>query len=186
MLMSISGRAVSIVQVDALLRECDEATKNHVLDGIAARYPADVSLLNHLIVVAESADPSLELATTALLKRYHVAGAHLPASAAGRLIDLLSAVARWESRLQILQMLPTLEIPASHADSLCDCLQRLIRDRNGFIRAWAYSGLHRLASVYPEYRSDVVALLRNAARKDVASVRARLRQLPSLQRHDFS
>src|SRR5438046_2575039 len=82
MLMSISGRAVSIVQVDALLRECDEATKNHVLDGIAARYPADVSLLNHLIVVAESADASLELAQTALLTRYHVAGASFPTCAA--------------------------------------------------------------------------------------------------------
>ena len=171
---------LSIPQFDLLVRRLEQNCNNAVLDGIAAEYPADISLLNHLIALAESADPSLQLVATALLKRYHAAGAHLSTTAVGRLLDLLLAFTHWESRLQILQMLPKLEIPDTHADSLCDCLQRLIGDRNKFIRAWAYTGLHRLASVYPEYRAEIATLLRNVARKEGPSVRARLRQLPSL------
>ena len=163
------------------MRRLDENCNSAVLDAIVAEYPADVSLLDHLIVLAESADPSLQLAATSLLKRYHAAGTYLSTTGVGRLLDLLLAFTQWKSRLQILQMLPTLEIPESHADSLCDCLQRLIGDRNKFIRAWAYTGLHRLALIYPEYQAEVVTLLRKVARKEVPSVRARLRQLPSLE-----
>ncbi|MGZ5564902.1 MAG: hypothetical protein ACXWFY_06910 [Chthoniobacterales bacterium] len=172
-----------ISQVDALLREFDEGSKNDFLDRIAENYPADLTLLKHLISLAECAEPSLQIAATGLLKRYHLGGAYLPQAAVGRLLDLLAAVEAWESRLHLLQMLAGLEIPQSHAESLCDCLQRFVQDRNKFIRAWAYSGLHRLAELYPEYRAEVAPLLRRASLKEAASVRARLRHLPALKTH---
>ena len=75
---------------------------------------------------------------------------------------------------------PHLPIPSGYAEALCDSLRNLSRHQNTFVRAWAYGGLHRLAELYPEYRSEVSPLLEGAKKDEAASVRARLRQLPPL------
>ncbi len=111
----------------------------------------------------------MQTAATALLKRYQAAGYSFSATLAARLLELLPAAADWESRLHFLQMLPALPIPSSHTDSLCECLWQCFSDRNKFVRAWAYGGLHRLASLYPEYGPEVAALLDRAGQEESAS-----------------
>ena len=171
----------AITQVDELLRQFDEESGHDFLDRVARSYPAEPSLLVHLLAVAESSEPPRQMAATALLKRYLAAGAVLPAKEVGRLLDLLPALARWEAQLQVLQMLPELQIPKACADTLADCLRAFISSRNKLIRAWAYGGLHRLASLHPEYAPEVRPLLEEIARTGPAAVRARLRQLPPLR-----
>jgi hypothetical protein len=137
-------------------------------------------LLQHLVSFAETAEGLAQVASTWLLKRYQEAGAQFPEPLVVRLLELLSAVDPWESKLHLLQMLPGLPIPDSFAAQLKKSLMGWTLYRNLFVRSWAYSGLHRLASLYPNYRPQIVSLLDRAKNKESASVRARLRQLPEL------
>jgi hypothetical protein len=75
-----------------------------------------------------------------------------------------------------------LPIPSSCVAELKQSLIGWTLDRNLFVRSWAYSGLHRLAALYPKYRSQIMPLLERAKAEESASVRARLRNLPELDK----
>ena len=165
--------------LDAVLRDSgrvDAAT----LDRLAIEHSPDTPLLLHLLRLAESEEPRTQIAATALLKRYRERSIIFEERVVTRLLDLLSSPSHWEATLHLLQMLAHLPIASGHTEALCDLARDLLRHRNTFVRAWAYSALHHLAALYPEYRSDVSPLLDRAAQVEAASVRARLRQLPPL------
>lgn len=169
----------TISDLDAWLRQFDGKKRDTLLKRVED-FPADAALLGRLVGIAEYGDPQMQNAAIALLKAHQTKGVALSERVAGRLLDLLPTLVPWEAKLVVLQMLPALPILSSHADSLCDCLHAFLVHSNKFIRAWAYSGLHRLAFLYPDYRAVVAPLLDAAAKKESASVRARLRQLTRL------
>ena len=167
-------------RLDARLASADGCPAE-VLDRLAADWPASNALLRHLVAFAAQADPDAQMAATGLLKRCHEAGAAVPPGVALRLLELLPALARWEARLHVLQMLPGLPIPESRADGLCIFLRACPGEKNRFVRAWAFAGLHRLASLHDGYRAEVGTLIEKAAREEAPSVRARLRRLPAMR-----
>ncbi|MBV8212940.1 MAG: hypothetical protein JOZ08_06895 [Verrucomicrobia bacterium] len=144
---------------------------------ISEAWEPDTRLLLHLVQIVETADAHAQVGATRLLKRYQETGAQFPELLVPRLLELLTVVDRWESRFHLLQMLPGLPIPNSCAPQLKQSLLGWTLDRNLFVRSWAYSGLHRLASLYPKYRAQILPLLERAKTEEAASVRARLRQL---------
>jgi hypothetical protein len=168
------------ISIETLLR-ASEGTPPDYLDRIAAGWPADGPLLLRLMSFAEQADPAAQIAATGLLKRYVAAGVEFPAAAAARLINLLPALADWKARLQVLQMLPVLPIPVRQAGPLVSFLRACVAQENKFVRAWAYNGLHRVASLHLKYRREVPGLLKRAAGEEAPSVRARLRHLAPLE-----
>jgi hypothetical protein len=157
--------------------ECFDAA---AMDRFVADHAADTSLLLDLFHLTESGEAGVQIATTGLLKRYLDHRVPLSDALVVRLLDLLPSVEHWEAILHLLQMLSRLSIPHSHADALCGWLRQLTRHSNTFVRAWAYSGLHRVAELHADYRADISPLLEVAAQEESASVRARLRQLPPL------
>jgi hypothetical protein len=171
----------SICDLDHWLRQFEGRSRSALLDRVTD-FAGDAPLLEKLVDVVESGDPQPQIAAAVLLKAYQRKGIVFPQALAARLIDLIPALVEWQARLLVLQMLPALAIPSSHADALSDSLHGLLSNSNIFVRAWAYTGLHRLAVLFPEYRSEVIPLLNAAAKSESASVRARLRQLASLKK----
>jgi hypothetical protein len=167
--------------LDTLLDEFD-GTNIERLVRISEDWRPNPELLQHLVRFAESGDGHSQVGATWLLKRYQETGAQFPEPLVARLLELLKTVDRWESRMHLLQMLPGLLIPNSCADQLKQSLLGWTLERNLFVRSWAYSGLHRLASLYPKFRAQIMPLLERAKTEESASVRARLRQLPGLDR----
>lgn len=166
--------------LDTLLDQYD-GKNTDLLVRISEDWLPSQKLLRHLVSFAETAEGVAQVvAATWLLKRYQEAGAQFPEPVVVRLLELLSAVDPWKSRLHLLQMLPGLPIPDSCAAQLKKSLMGWMLHRNLFVRSWANSGLHRLASLYPKYRRQIVPLLDRAKNEESASVRARLRQLPEL------
>ena len=148
-----------------------------VLERFAADHPADTYLLLRLLDQAESGEKRIQIAAAGLLKRYQARGAAFDVAVVARLFDLLPSAQPWDATLYLLQMIPRLPVPPGLADALSGSLRDLARHPNTFVRAWAYSGLHHVAELYPPYRADVAPLLEKAARDEPTSVRARLRQL---------
>lgn len=170
---------VSISQLEARLQHFDGKHLDS-LGRVAETLPLEGSTIDQLIALAERSDPPMRTAATWLLKNLRSKGASFSASQVTKIIEQLCGTGSWESRLQVLQMVPNLAIPAACAEQLLQSLVPVLTEGNKFIRAWAYAALHALASQHRQYVCDVVPLLDQGSHDEAASVRARLRQLEPL------
>lgn len=117
------------------------------------------------------------IACTWLLKHHLEQGGELDERLHARVIKTIDTLDHWEARLHILQCLSHLKIPADLGDSLHECIIKLTRDGNGFIRAWAYSGLHHLALQHPRFTASTAHHLNLALTHGNPATKARIRQL---------
>jgi len=104
-------------------------------------------------------------------------GDHLEKSQIKKLFCALPEMEYWESRLHLLQCLPFMPIEKPEVKIVEKFLRKTLADHNKFVRAWAYNGFHVLAAQYPEYRGEMQQFFEMAMRDEVASVRARIRNI---------
>lgn len=128
-----------------------------------------------LLDLAGSGEPALEVGATWVIKRLAEQGNPPTGRLAARTIDLLGRLPAPDAVLHLLQTLPHMEIPAGRQEKLRRVLGRLTGSGHAFVRAWAYNGLGVLAAGNPELRGEVEALFDEAARRETAAVRARIR-----------
>ena len=180
LLADIVSTVISISQLEAQLQHFDG---KHVdsLFRVGRMLPLESTTIDQLIELAERSDPPMQIAATWLLKYVQSQKLTFSSSQITRLVEQLGGSAPWESRLQLLQMLPQLVIPATCTETLFQVLLLPLSGRNKFIRAWAYTGLHVLASQHRSYVKEVVPLLEQALKDEAASVSARVRQLEPLK-----
>jgi len=169
----------SISQLEARLQHFDG---KHIdsLFRVAATLPRTPSAIDELISLAERSDPAMQIGATWILKCFQSQNVRFSSNQVTKLVDLLCGSSPWESRLHILQMLPKLDIPAPSTEMLFQFLVRVASESNKFVRAWAYTTLHAIASQHADYAAEVISLLENGLQDEAASVRARLRQLKPL------
>ena len=123
----------------------------------------------HLISLAERSDAPRQAAATWLLKHFQSREVTFTTAQVTRLIEQLCSSGPWESRLHLVQMLPSLAIPAASTEELFQPLVVTLSERNKFVRAWVYTALHSLASQRPDYAPEVIPLLDQASRDEAAS-----------------
>lgn len=93
------------------------------------------------------------------------------------LVECLHHTLPWEAALHLLQLLPALTIPNSHAAFVADQLRLLHTHKNKFVRAWAINGFDELSRQHHEYNEEAEAVFAMAEQTEAASVRARVRKI---------
>lgn len=174
-----TDHVISLSQLEARLQHFDGKHLDS-LARVAETLPLEGSTIDQLFALAERSDPAMRTAITWLLKNLRSRGTNFSAPQVTKVIEQLCAGGPWESRLQLLQMVPNLVIPVACTDELFHSLVPVLTEGNKFVRAWAYAALHALASQHREYLREVVPLLDQGLHDEAASVRARLRQLEPL------
>ncbi len=114
---------------------------------------------------------------TWMLKHYLENGNEMKSNEISALVRLAPFLEHWESKLHFLQCLPYLVIGKSQQRTTELFLRKCITDDKKFVRAWAYNGFYELARQYPEYKPEVLKFFDMAMRDEVASVKARIRQI---------
>ena len=56
-------------------------------------------------------------------------------------------------------------------------LRQALVSEQKFVRAWAYDGFYQLAKQYPEYQQEAMSFFAMAMDDEVASVKARVRNI---------
>ena len=168
----ISPRSDALTQ--ALLDFNGKSTD--VLERFAAAHQMDRRLVAELCDFAEGDDRNVQAAATWLLKRFGVTGAELSQKQSETLLRLLLQETSWLSRIHVLQMMDTLDVPSELAAPLIDALAAQASGANTFIRAWSVHGAAALADQHPAYRDRALDLLAQAELDAAPSVRARLRK----------
>ena len=179
MSLRIVNTVVSISQLEAQLQDFD-GKHTDSLRRVAETLSPDGSTIDHLISLAERSDAPMQTAATWLLKHFQSRDVSFTPAQVTRLVEQLCSSGPWESRLHLVQMLPSLAIPAACTEQLFQSLVATLSERNKFVRAWVYAALHSLASHHRDYAPEVIPLLDQASRDEAASVRARLRQIEPL------
>lgn len=177
--LRIVNTMASISHLEAQLRHFDGKHTDFLL-RIAETLSPDGSTIDHLISLAGRSDAPMRTAATWLLKHFQSRNVSFTPAQVARFVEQLYSSGPWESRLHIVQMLPSVAIPAVCAEQLFQSLSVALSERNKFVRAWVYAALHSLASQHPDYAPEVIPLLDQASRDEAASVRARLRQMEPL------
>ena len=126
------------------------------------------------------ADPKIESSASWLLKRRIECGFRPNRDLSDKLLRVFLDLNGWPARLHFLQIFHYLSIPPELKHPLREFVLELTCDRNKFIRAWSFSALHCIARAFPEFKTETSRLLRRAADSEAPSVKARLRNLPTL------
>ena len=150
-----------------------------VLKAAYGRHAEEEGFLDELAAIAE--DPALEIQATWMIKRGIDEGRRRGSATDGKILLLLRSVGSWQAKLHLLQCIPNLAISQPVERRIEKELFNLSRDRNKFVRAWAYSGLYYLAEQHGRHRAEVHGMLRRALESDSPSVKARIRNLPNFR-----
>lgn len=122
-------------------------------------------------------DPICQKGATWLLKAWLNEGSQLDAPQTAKILDNLNILTHWEAKLHVLQCLPFLTVGSAQKKAVEAYLRITLTDQNKFIRAWSYHGFYELARQYPEYQTEVKQFLEMAMNDEVASVKARIRNI---------
>ena len=121
-------------------------------------------------------DPSHQKGASWLLKRYLDQGGTLAEGLGMQFYATLSNLEHWESKLHVLQCLPTVPIPAVCKPGVEAFLRDCLLDDVKFVRAWAYYGFYELACQYGTLQNEAIQILELGLRDEPASVQARIRK----------
>ena len=128
-------------------------------------------------ILTHVADVELQRAATWLLKKHVEAGNPLSDADCRVIFDGLAVQRHWESKLHLLQCLPSLSVSEDDCVRLETFLDACLKSDKKFVRAWAYNGFNELTLRFPRYREKVDGLLARAIESESASVRARIRNI---------
>lgn len=147
-------------------------------DDIAQIYQqyAEQNNFKHDCLVAID-DESLQVAATWLLKHAMEQGERLSEAECLSYYGLIGELKNWESNLHFLQSMPFMPIDKTVENNVVEFLRDKLMDSNKFVRAWAYNGFYELSLQYPEYRKETEQFFEMAMRDEVASVKARIRNI---------
>lgn len=152
-----------------------EGKSVHVIEAIYQQHRDSADFLNDLFTFIAQTD--LENGATWLLKRHLDAGATLQPDNIKAIYQTLPNLTHWEAKLHVLQCIPHMPIAETEKNVVERFLRKCLTEQNKFIRAWTYHGFYELAVQYPEYRGQVKDFFALAMRDEVASVKARIRNI---------
>lgn len=149
------------------------------LRHLAAELPAEPATVSRLLELLPTAEDSIELGTTWLIKNLLEQGTEpLPAVRARRLVHRLMDCRLDWSRLHLLQSLPRARLGQGTRSDLEPTLWRWLDEiDHGFTRAWIYDGLARVTGSTDAGRQKLLQTFSTAYERERPAVRARLRHL---------
>lgn len=121
--------------------------------------------------------PGLAKAASWLLKHHFDLNNELKAGEVKRIYRLLPKLDNWEAQLHILQCVPKMPIKNAEKGIVETFLRECLVNENKFVRAWAYNGFYELSMLYPEYKQETKDFFDMAMKDEVASVKARIRNI---------
>lgn len=128
-----------------------------------------------IVDLIESGTDRERIAGTQIIKRWIDTGFSPEQAMASKWLALLGKDLPWECRLQVLQTLPKLPIPAQDRDAIWAELRNGINHENKFVRAWSYGGVAHIADQFAEHRREALALLALGMKDEPPAVKARIR-----------
>ncbi len=147
----------------------------HELRLVYARHSRNANFMDHAL---EAAKNPVTAVTATWIVKWHLDNGFAPCT--GQQIQILALLKQsgdWQARLHILQCLQYVRVPYNLSQTTFDTLLALIQDKNRFVRAWAYNGLHIVGMQHGEFYQRAMTHLESALGDEAPSVRARIRKI---------
>jgi len=166
------------------LRSDIEQWDKKAVQPIAQTYNAHArspSFINDLLGMLT--EPTLEVGASWMLKHAIEAGDLVGESLEPEQLSALyrdaTKLTHWESRLHLLQIMEFLPISGRAKSNAERFVHDGLSSEHKFVRAWAFSGLHALATNHSAYQAEAETLFEQAVsgENEPASVKARVRKL---------
>ncbi len=148
-----------------------------VLERIRDEVQPSAPVLDEAIALGAGEDGAIAAGATWLLRAWIESGVELTSAQTVELIESLDADGDPWACLHICQVVGSLVIPESGADTVAAFLEGCRGSERPFLRAWATDGLYRLARQHSRFADQAERALEEATLDPAASVRARARRI---------
>jgi len=148
--------------------------RSNAAAALALRHP---EAAGQLVRAMWDADAVVSMRAADALEKASVQNPKLIARYKQELLGLLGETPQQELRWHLSLMVPRLPLTRAERLRAAAALRRYLDDRSSIVRTCALQGLAELAEQDASLRSEVMDLLRNAARTGTAAMRARSRKL---------
>lgn len=119
----------------------------------------------------------LQKVTTWLIKHHYDNGKTLPQTLTEQLAIVAPTVENWEAKLHILQLLPHFKLTDESFVKADDFVRQCLKDKNKFVKAWAYHGMYELSIYVPEMKEELEHLCNRAMETESASVKSKVKKV---------
>lgn len=120
--------------------------------------------------------PDLQVACTWLIKYHYDNKYQLPQTLTESLLDSAESLIDWQAKLHLLQLIPHFKLTESSVIKVDDFSRQCLKDRNKFVRAWAFSALYEVFKYIPEIKNELQYLCEMALETESAAVKVRARR----------
>lgn len=119
----------------------------------------------------------LEHSTSWLIKHHFDNGYILRDEQIENVVNKMSELTFWGSKLHLLQILPKIELSKKQADRIEPEIRRLLTSENKFLKAAAYEAYFEIAKLFPELKNEFKILCNERLSRESASVKVKIRRI---------
>ena len=130
-------------------------------------------------------DPTLQRATSWLIKHHREQGNHFSPTEVKAIIQAAPFLQDWQAQLHLLQLLPYFNLEREDFEVLIPFIDQMLKSDNKFVRAWAYNGLAILTRFIPELFPETKLRFELGLQEEAASIKARIRKAIKEQELDI-
>lgn len=145
------------------------------IEKIYEKYYEEPTFLSKIISLSKRKE--IQKGATWLLKRYVESGHKVKIMDTKNIYSILPELEDWEAKLHILQSIDYMPIGESEKFIVERFLRDYIVSEKKLVRAWAYNGFYRLSIQHKEYKEEAKIMFEIAMKDEVASVKARIRNI---------
>ncbi len=146
------------------------------LQEIYQTHQNDAVFFEELITITKKYE-GLQTSSTWLIKHHYDQKQSLKQSLVDALYSKGIAIAPWEAKLHLLQILPKITINSKNVIAIDDLVRAGLTDETKFVRAWSYQGLYELAKFLPEYENELRIRCEEAMQFESASILSKVRKI---------
>ena len=145
------------------------------LEALYSLHSESIEFFEELLSIIQ--DQSVTSGISWLIKKYLEDDGEVTSVIEEGLLSSLNSEWEWSAKLHVLQCLPYLTISAPFEKQTVVFIRECLKEKNKFVKAWAYNGMAVIALQYPGYLDETKRLLGQAMDREAASVKARIRNI---------
>jgi len=151
-----------------------------IVGEIEADFDQNPQYFSAIVGLASDHENNISCGATWLIKSSMEKGHRLNSTLLNQLAAGLDEITAWDAQLHICQSVRFFELSSNNAAAFSLWLRKLLDHDRPFVRAWSLDALCRIDAEFPDMNLDTAKDIAAALNDQSASVRARARNLISI------
>jgi hypothetical protein len=158
-----------------LLQEWD-GTHTEYLQAVYRSHVKDEKFFDTIIRLYLSST-QLKRITSWLIKHHYDYNNQLSQDQIIKILSHVDKLEHWESKLHILQLIPSFDLDIQNAESIEPFIKKALRSEKKFVKAAAYEAYFEIVKLKPGLQREFKSMCEEALKKESASIKSKVKKI---------